>query len=150
MINEKTIESPIERLVVDMIPRLVALDGPLSGRTFYLDGPVLSIGRLVSNDICLDDPFVSREHCVIRTELEHYMIKDLNSVNGTYVNDERIDVDSLEDGSLIEIGASLFLFRLQNPEEPGSEISDLRSIALSQDLVVAENGRSPLDEIRWR
>jgi len=107
-----------------MIPRLVAIEGPLCGRTFYLDEPALSIGRLVSNDICLEDPFVSRKHCVIRAEREHYVIQDLNSANGTYVNSERVNTGLLKEGSLIGIGASRFLFKL--PEDLRSEISDPR------------------------
>ena len=140
MINNNILESPID-LVLGMIPRLIAFEGPLSGRTFYLDEPVISIGRLVSNDIWLEDPFVSRNHCVIRTEAEPYMIEDLNSANGTYVDGERANAGPLKEGSIIQIGSSRFLFRLQNPEE---------SIALKQNLVVAEHGRSHSDEIMLR
>src|ERR1700730_1008059 len=139
MTTNKTVDSPIERLFLAITPRLVAVNGPLSGRTFYLDEPAVSIGRLVSNDICLDDPFVSRHHCVIRNEGEQYLIEDLNSANGTCLNGERVNAGSLKEGCLIQIGTSRFLFKLQNPEE---------SITLSQSLVVAENGRSPLDEVR--
>ena len=124
MINNKAFDSPIERLVLDIVPRLVAIEGPLRGRTFYLDEPALSIGRLVSNDICLEDPFVSRKHCVIRTENEHFVIQDSNSANGTFVNGERVNAGLLKEGSLIGIGSSLFLFRL--PKDHRSEISDPR------------------------
>lgn len=112
-----------------MLPRLEAIDWPLIGRTFYLDKPVVSIGRLVSNDICLEDPFVSLHHCVIRNEGDEYVIEDLKSRNGTYVNGERVNACSLEEGSLIRIGTSRFEVRLKNPEE---------SMALSQNLVGAE------------
>jgi pSer/pThr/pTyr-binding forkhead associated (FHA) protein len=122
MINNKALDSPIERLALDMVPRLVAIEGPLYGRTFYLHEPALSIGRLVSNDICLEDPFVSRKHCVIKTEDEHYVIQDLNSANGTFINGERVNAGLLKEGSLIGIGASQFLFRL--PKDRRSEISD--------------------------
>ena len=114
-----------------MIPRLVAIEGPLCGRTFYLDEPAFSIGRLVANDICLEDPFVSRRHCVIRTEREHYFIQDLNSANGTYVNSERVNTGLLREGSLIGIGASRFLFKL--PEDLRSEISDPRIDSLKSE-----------------
>jgi pSer/pThr/pTyr-binding forkhead associated (FHA) protein len=146
MITNKTVDSPFERLGLGMIPKLVALNGPLSGRTFYLEQPVFSIGRLESNDICLEDPFVSRRHCVIRNERDEYTIEDLNSANGTYVNSERVNIRSLKEGYLIEIGASLFLFRL--PEDLKSKVSDFSSIALSHQLVGAENSRSPSDEMR--
>jgi pSer/pThr/pTyr-binding forkhead associated (FHA) protein len=139
MTDNKIVESPVERLVLGMLPRLVAIDGPLSGRIFYLDEPTFSIGRLVSNNICLEDLYVSRQHCIIRAEGDEYMIEDLNSANGTYVNDERVNAGSLKEGSLIEIGASRFLFRLQYSEG---------AIASSQNLVVAENGCSQSEEIR--
>jgi pSer/pThr/pTyr-binding forkhead associated (FHA) protein len=139
MINNKTVESHIERLVLGAIPRLIAIDGPLIGQTIYLDEPVVSIGRQLSNDIILNDPHVSRNHCVIRTKGEHYMIEDLNSANGTYVNSKLVEASTLKEGSLIKIGASWFLFRLQDPEE---------EIALSQNLVEAENASSPFEEIR--
>ena len=125
MLNHKTMESRIERPVLGMIPRLVAIGGPLNGGTFYLDEPVVSIGRLASNDIYLEDLFVSRHHSVIRNQGGQYVIEDVNSANGTYVDGERVDAGALEEGSIIQIGASRFLFRLR--EESESEISDLRS-----------------------
>jgi pSer/pThr/pTyr-binding forkhead associated (FHA) protein len=134
MTDNKLVESHTEMLVSGMMPRLVAIDGPLSGRTFYLDEPVVSIGRLVSNDICLEDPFVSRHHCVIRTEGDEYMIEDLNSANGTYVNGELVKACSLTECALIRIGTSQFRFRLQNPEE---------AMAVSQNLI-SPNGERPL------
>jgi pSer/pThr/pTyr-binding forkhead associated (FHA) protein len=118
------------------ISRLIAIDGPLSGQTFYLDEPVVSIGRLVSNNIWLEDPFVSRHHCVIRTEGDEYMIEDLNSANGTYVNGELVKACSLTEGALIQIGTSQFRFRLRNPEE---------SMAVSQNLI-SSNGERPLSD----
>jgi pSer/pThr/pTyr-binding forkhead associated (FHA) protein len=139
MINKKTIEPPVERLALGVVPGLVAIEGPLRGETFYLDEPVVSIGRLESNDIRLEDPFVSRHHCLIRNEGDEYMIEDLSSANGTFINGQRVNRVSLGEGSLIEIGGSRFEFRLRHPEE---------TMALSQNLVIAETGRSPLDKIR--
>lgn len=141
MRNSKTIEIPVEGSVLGMPPRLVAMDGPLRGRTFYLDESVVSIGRLESNNIKLDDPFVSRHHCLIRVEGDEYLIEDLHSANGTYVNGKGVNTGSLKEGFLIGIGASLFLFKL--PRD-----ADLKSIALTQNLVVAKNGLSRLDGIR--
>ena len=139
MITNKTVDSTIERLFLAITPRLVAVNGPLSGQTFYLDEPVVSIGRLGSNDVCLEDPFVSRHHCVIRNEGDEFLIEDLKSANGTYLNGERANAGALKEGCLIQIGTSRFLFELKNPEA---------SITLGQNLVVAENGPSPLDELR--
>src|SRR3977135_4269716 len=139
MTTNKTVDSTIERLFLAITARLVAVNGPLSGRTFYLDEPVISIGRLGSNDVCLEDPFVSRHHCVIRNKDDEYRIEDLNSANGTYLNGERVNAGSLKEGCLIAIGAARFLFKIQNPKE---------SITLGQNLLLAENGPSRLDELR--
>ena len=139
MITNKTVDSPINKLFLAITPRLVAVNGPLSGRTFYLDESRVSIGRLESNDIRLEDLYVSRHHSLIRNEGDEYIIEDLNSANGTYLNGERVKTGSLNEGSIIQIGASRFLFKLQDREE---------SITLGQKLVVAENGPSPLNELR--
>ena len=139
MTTNRSVDLTIERLFLAITPRLVAVNGYLSGQIFYLDEPVVSIGRLGSNDVCLEDPFVSRHHCVIRNEGDEYRIEDLNSANGTYLNGEPVNTGSLKEGSLIEIGTSCFLFKLQNPEE---------AITLGQNLVVAENGPSPFPELR--
>ena len=120
-----------------MIARLVAICGSLTGRTFYLNGPV-SIGRRTANDIRLEDRFVSRHHCVIRNDGEQHMIEDLNSANGTYVNGERVKAGALKEDSLIEIGASRFLFRLQNSEE---------SITSNQNLMGANNASDGYDAV---
>ncbi|MDX6290223.1 MAG: two-component system, NtrC family, response regulator HydG [Blastocatellia bacterium] len=139
MIADKTGDSTIKRMFLPSTPRLVAVNGPLSGRIVYLDEPVSSIGRIGSNDICLDDPFVSRNHCVIRNDGDEYVIEDLHSANGTYLDGERIDTGSLKEECLITVGISQFLFKLQGREE---------SITLGHKLVVAEKGRSWLDELR--
>jgi pSer/pThr/pTyr-binding forkhead associated (FHA) protein len=133
------VDSPEESLFTNMNPGLVAIHGPLSGQTFYLDKPVVSIGRQLSNDIILNDPHVSREHCLIRSEGEHYVIEDLNSANGTYVNGERVTVNSLREGSLIRLGDSLFLFRAQVPD---------KSLALNRNRTEFERRSSPFEESR--
>ena len=135
----KKVDALIERLATDMIPRLVAFDGPLGDETIYLENQVVSIGRDVSNDVCLEDPFLSRQHCLIRSECNEYKIEDLNSANGTYVNNKRVKLSSLEEGALIQMGISLFIFRLQDPAE---------SVALCQNQVEATHRRSLLEEIR--
>lgn len=134
MTCNKTGDSIADGLVSGMIPRLEGIDWPLSGRAFYLDKPFFSIGRLASNDIWLADPFVSRQHCVIRNEDGQHMIEDLNSANGTYVDGDRIHSRLLEDGSLIQIGISQFVVRLQNPKE---------AIVVNQDLISSGGEPSP-------
>lgn len=133
------VESPVESLVSDKLPRLVAIEGPLSDQTIYLDEPVVSIGRLLTNDISLDDPFVSRQHCLIRNEGEQYFIEDLNSANGTYVNSKQVTESLLSEGSLIRIGSSKFLFCLQ---------SSVDLLASSRDRMESVDNHSSFEEIR--
>jgi len=112
MTTQMTVGSPIEGLVRVTAPKLIVIDGPIRGHTFYLDEPTISMGRRTANNICIKDWFISRHHCVIRNQGNKYVINDLNSANGTYVNGERVNAGSLEDGFLIEIGVSRILFRL--------------------------------------
>jgi len=93
-----------------MAPRLVARTGPLEGGEFPLDGPALTIGRDEGNSICLPDPKASRWHCAIETTDTRYTIRDLDSHNGTYVNDIRAYERPLADGDEIRIGESAFAF----------------------------------------
>lgn len=137
--DNKIVDPPDESLFTSMNSRLVAIHGPLSGQTICLDEPVISIGRQLSNDIILDDPHVSRNHCLIRSEGEQYMIEDLNSANGTYVNGERVTESPLKEGSIINVGNSLFRFHVQTPDE---------LLALSRDRIASVRSSSRLDEIR--
>ena len=117
MMKNKAVDSPVDGWVPGMTPRLVPIDAPPGCGTFHIDEPLVSIGRESSNDFWLDDPFVSRHHCVIRNEGEQHMIEDLNSANGTFVDGERVKAGPLKEDSLIQIGASRFLFTLQNSDE---------------------------------
>lgn len=100
-----------------MTPRLIIVSGPESGLTIYLDKPVILIGRHPANRVSLDDPEASRQHCLIKREDERFVIKDLDSTNGTYLNARRITESALTEGSLIQIGSTLVLFWLHEFDE---------------------------------
>jgi len=68
---------------------LHAIAGPLEGAVFRLPTEDVSVGRLASNQLCVGDPSVSREHCLIRYEKDGFRIRDLGSNNGTFVNGNR-------------------------------------------------------------
>jgi transcriptional regulator with GAF, ATPase, and Fis domain len=95
-----------------MHPKLIALLGPLRGRNFDLSGKKNVIGRLTSNAICIPDQSVSRQHCVLEAEGDRVTLRDLDSRNGTLVNGIPVMNRPLEDGDLIEVGDSQFLFVL--------------------------------------
>jgi ABC-type multidrug transport system ATPase subunit/pSer/pThr/pTyr-binding forkhead associated (FHA) protein len=72
---------------------------------------MLLIGRLDNCDIVLDSPEVSRRHAIIRQVGDAYSIEDLDSSNGTYINDEPIKTAQLHEGDLIQISNFRLLFQ---------------------------------------
>jgi len=92
---------------------LFAIAGPLKGQVFAVDEHPLSIGRDTANRIAVGDVSVSRRHSLICQATEGvFHIADLESLNGTFVNDIPVHDRPLGDGDRIQIGSSLFLFVL--------------------------------------
>ncbi|MEJ7617780.1 MAG: sigma 54-interacting transcriptional regulator [Pyrinomonadaceae bacterium] len=93
-----------------MLPRLIAIGGPLKGKTFPLDAKEISIGRDATNPLAINDGSASRRHCLIRLEAGRYQLTDLDSLNGTFVNDVPTKERVLEDGDRLRVGNSHFVF----------------------------------------
>jgi|GEM_PF-1637045 len=95
------------------IRRLVLSTGPHAGEQFELSSQTITLGRARDNDIPLSlDKEVSRRHAVIKLEGKRYVIQDQNSLNGTYVNNQRISSPQpLEDGDVIFIGVSDIIYQ---------------------------------------
>jgi len=83
---------------------LVVKRGPGAGSRFVLDSEEVSAGRHPDSDIFLDDVTVSRRHAEFRREGSGYTVHDVGSLNGTYVNRERIDAAPLSGGDEVQIG----------------------------------------------
>ena len=96
-----------------MPPRLAAITGKLKGAIFTLDNEALVIGRETAANVCLPDAAVSRRHSKIEKKDEEFVITDLESLNGTFVNDVPIRSRVLEHGDRVRIGDSQFLFLSQ-------------------------------------
>jgi Nif-specific regulatory protein len=103
-----------------MTPRLATIAGPLKGKVFTLTEEENSIGRESANLICLSDPSVSRRHCVIKHEGTLFKISDLESLNGTFVNDVPVKDRFLEHGDRLRIGDYTFSFLLRDGDIPGA------------------------------
>jgi Nif-specific regulatory protein len=101
-----------------MTPRLAATAGPLKGTIFSLLEAETSIGRESANRICLSNSSVSRRHCLIKREGELFKISDLESLNGTFVNDVPVKERLLEHGDRLRIGDYNFSFLLHDSEIP--------------------------------
>jgi len=89
---------------------LVIRKGPDAGMRFAINRDIISIGRHPESDIFLDDITVSRRHAEIRREGTTYTLLDTGSLNGTYLNRERIEASPLGDGDEIQIGKFRLLF----------------------------------------
>ena len=100
-----------------MNPRLIAIAGPLKDSHFVLPIGELTIGRDESNLLPISDPAVSRRHCVVSREAEHFKIRDLKSRNGTLINGNSVQEQDLKHGDQISIGDSIFVFLLEDTDE---------------------------------
>jgi hypothetical protein len=84
---------------------LVVKRGPNAGARFVLEAPVTRAGRHPESDIFLDDITVSRRHAEFaRDAAGHHTVRDVGSLNGTYVNRERIEEAVLQSGDEVQIG----------------------------------------------
>ncbi len=110
------------RLPADQRLSLACISGPDSGRIFEIDKPRVVIGR-ANADIVVADIQCSRQHAAIEVMDEHTFVVDLNSTNGTYVNDQRVNRAELENRTEFEIGTTtLMLIRSYARESPSGNV----------------------------
>jgi transcriptional regulator with GAF, ATPase, and Fis domain len=102
-------------------PRLVVLSGPLSGQTFPLGAEAFSIGRQASNALQVLDPAASRLHCRIEPAKGGFLVRDLGSRQGTFVNGRPVHEHRLAEGDLVAVGEVLLLFQAPTGDGPGRE-----------------------------
>ncbi len=83
---------------------VVRSGGGRTGETFVPDGDSTTIGRSPDCGIFLDDVTVSRRHAVLSLKDGRYVIEDLGSLNGTFLNRRRIETSELSDGDELQVG----------------------------------------------
>ena len=94
----------------------MVLRGPNAGSRFLLDSDFTSAGRHPDSDIFLDDVTVSRRHAEFYRHGDRFTVRDVGSLNGTYVNRERIEEAELFGGDEVQIGKFRLLFMSRSPE----------------------------------
>lgn len=111
---ESTSGQSVPSSVTETIPEgaalLVVKRGPNAGARFLLDQPATSAGRHPESDIFLDDVTVSRRHAEFRATDGGFVVVDLGSLNGTYVNREPKDEAPLTTGDEVQIGKFRLVF----------------------------------------
>lgn len=106
-------EAEHARLVAGLPPGsalLVVRRGPNAGSRFLLDSPVTAAGRHPDSDIFLDDVTVSRRHAEFLRDGNAYTVRDVGSLNGTYLNRERVESAPLTNGDEVQIGKFRLVF----------------------------------------
>ncbi len=97
-----------DQRAIDALPQgsalLIVQRGPNAGARFLLDAERTTAGRAADSDIFLDDVTVSRRHAEFSRMGEGYRVVDIGSLNGTYVNRQRIESAVLSPGDEVQIG----------------------------------------------
>jgi hypothetical protein len=94
----------IEDVVSGGSALVIRAGGGRVGETFALEGDRVTIGRRPESDVFLDDITVSRDHALLVRRGGDYYLDDCGSLNGTYVNRQRVDSHKLADGDELQIG----------------------------------------------
>jgi Nif-specific regulatory protein len=136
-----------------MQEKLVSIAGPLRGGVFPLtqtEGEAFSIGRSVDNALCIEDPMVSRHHCLLTHKGQEFTITDRGSANGTYINGLPLQDHPLRGGDEIGIGNSMFLFAIEGALDSGNGESgplSVPGINLSETLQLPAQAAPRFEEI---
>jgi FHA domain/zinc-ribbon domain len=107
----------------DALPRgtglLVVKRGPNAGSRFLLDKDLTTAGRHPESDIFLDDVTVSRRHAEFVRNGDQFSVRDVGSLNGTYLDRERIDEARLTNGDEVQIGKFRLVYFSSGQEAAG-------------------------------
>ncbi len=100
----------LEDVVATGAALVIRAGGGRVGESFGLAGERMSVGRHPDSDIFLDDITVSRRHVEVTRTSEGYRVRDVGSLNGTYLNRERIDEAPLSNGDEVQVGKFKLIF----------------------------------------
>lgn len=120
-----------------------------------LDKPSLSVGRKPDNDVVIDNPAISSHHCKVVMKGDTYYVEDLESTNGTFVNEKRIVKSGLHDQDVIGVAkhALVFIDDRAKPEEAGGADKTMVMTAEKQEAmakaVVAANAPAKVEQAGW-
>ena len=118
------------------MPRLLVTKGADEGKTFELSDTHHGIGRDAQNSIRLHDTEVSRRHAEFILEENGYMLRDVGSANGTFVNSIKVKSQPLEAGDRIQIGQSVLVYSTGRgeTEQAKSDLAEQINLISKHDL----------------
>ena len=118
--DERASLNASDAAAVDALPEgsalLVVQRGPGAGNRFLLDTDLSTVGRHPESDIFLDDITVSRRHVEFRRDQVRFRVRDVGSLNGTYLNGDRVDEAELATGDEVRIGKFRLMFFAGEPK----------------------------------
>ena len=106
---EEEVAAPVEELR-EGTAMLVVRRGPNAGSRFLLDKEVITAGRHPESDIFLDDITVSRRHAEVQRVSSGFVVRDVGSLNGTYLNRERVEESPIKNGDELQVGKFKLVF----------------------------------------
>lgn len=140
ILEVKLLKKILDAVDQETLPSLEVLNGVAEGKRFFLtdDMPEIIIGRDPASDFCIDEYVISRQHAKVAKKWGGMALTDLESKNGTFVNNKRITEEFLHDGDRVALGTIVFLFR--NPKE-------INVKALSEEMAKAQPPLRPKIEL---
>ncbi len=119
--DERASLNAADAAAVDALPSgsalLVVQRGPGAGSRYLLDTDLSTVGRHPESDIFLDDITVSRRHVEFRRQDGGFRVHDVGSLNGTYLNGDRVDDAELQSGDEVRIGKFRLIFFASDAKE---------------------------------
>ena len=112
-------DAPMRELPKDWVVKLRVVEGAEPGRDYPITSVPVTLGRDALSGISFPDPKMSRQHAALVAQGTEFIVKDLGSTNGTFLNDKRIKQAILVNGDRVRLGGTLFEFFLsQHGDEP--------------------------------
>ncbi len=115
MLESKATTPQLATPFIGIRPRII-VKGLEDGVTQPFNDDRITMGRRTDNHLVLDGDNISRQHVAVERREEQYLICDLGSANGTYLNDQRIDSAPLKDGDRVRIGSFSLVVSLREQD----------------------------------
>ena len=131
------------------MPEIKFISGPMDGRSLTLSAPKYSIGRKPNRDLSFNDESCSAEHAELRLENGEWKIVDLESSNGTWLNQKKVSSAVLASGDSVKIGETIFVYNgTEKISDKNTNNSQAPSSASTDELALVEKMRAHADRIR--
>ena len=113
------------------MPRLVAQSPEFAGKSFELSGTEMTVGRLEDNNLQIEHASVSGHHAVLTLDQQDYILRDLESTNGSRVNGEKITSQKLRRNDIVRLGNIELLYDSEHapPGQPMPSLSERVNLA---------------------